>query len=121
MQCFIAFTGTPLFKKDKSTATRFGGMIDSYTVDQAVKDKAVVPLLYEGRFAKQTVHENPIDEFFGNISEPLTEYQKADLKKKFSRADHLNIAEQKIYAICWDISYHFRDNFQNKHHSRDNW
>ena len=112
--CFIAFTGTPLFKKDKSTATKFGGIIDAYTVDQAVKDKAVVPLLYEGRFAKQTVHEKPMDEFFSNISEPLTDYQKADLKKKFSRADHLNVAEQKIYAICWDISFHYRDNFQGK-------
>ena len=112
--CFIAFTGTPLFKKDKSTAAKFGGMIDSYTVDQAVKDKAVVPLLYEGRFAKQTVHEKPIDEFFANISESLTDYQKADLKKKFSRADQLNVAEQKIYAICWDISYHFRNNFQGQ-------
>jgi type I restriction enzyme, R subunit len=112
--CFIAFTGTPLFKKDKSTAAKFGGMIDAYTVDQAVKDKAVVPLLYEGRFAKQTVHEKPIDEFFSNISEPLTDYQKADLKKKFSRADQLNTSEQKIYAICWDISYHYRDNFQGR-------
>lgn len=112
--CFIAFTGTPLFKRDKSTSAKFGGMIDAYTVDQAVKDKAVVPLLYEGRFAKQTVHEKPIDEFFSNISEPLTDYQKADLKKKFSRADQLNTAEQKIYAISWDISYHFRDNFQGR-------
>ncbi len=110
--CFIAFTGTPLFKKDRSTAAKFGLMIDAYTVDQAVKDKAVVPLLYEGRFAKQTVHEKPMDEFFSNISEPLNDLQKADLKKKFSRADQLNVAEQKIYAICWDISYHFRDNFQ---------
>ncbi len=112
--CFIAFTGTPLFKKDKSTATKFGGMIDAYTVNQAVKDKAVVPLLYEGRFAKQTVHEKPMDEFFSNISEPLTDYQKADLKRKFSRADQLNVAEQKIYAICWDISFHYRDNFQGR-------
>lgn len=112
--CFIAFTGTPLFKKDKSTALKFGGMIDAYTVDQAVKDKAVVPLLYEGRFAKQTVHEIPMDEFFSNISEPLTDYQRVDLKKKFSRADQLNVAEQKIYAIAWNISFHYRDNFQGK-------
>jgi type I restriction enzyme, R subunit len=110
--CFIAFTGTPLFKKDKSTAARFGGMIDAYTVDQAVKDKAVVPLLYEGRHAHQHVNEKPLDSFFEMVSEPLTDYQKADLKKKFSRADQLNVAEQKIYAISWDISYHFRDNFQ---------
>lgn len=112
--CFIAFTGTPLFKKDKNTASKFGGEIDRYTVDKAVKDKAVVPLLYEGRHAFQNVNEKPLDNFFNLISEPLTDYQKADLKKKFSRADQLNIAEQKIYAICWDISQHFRDNFQNR-------
>ncbi len=110
--CYIALTGTPLFKKDKSTAVKFGGVIDAYTVDQAVKDKAVVPLLYEGRVAKQTVNENPIDTFFAMVSEPLTDYQKADLKRKFSQADQLNGAEQKIYAISWDISLHFRDNWQ---------
>ncbi len=110
--CFIAMTGTPLFHRHKSTADKFGGIIDSYTVDQAVKDKAVVPLLYEGRVAKQTVNESPIDTFFAMVSEPLTDYQKADLKKKFSRADQLNGAEQKIYAIAWNISRHFRDNWQ---------
>ncbi|HBX53753.1 MAG: restriction endonuclease subunit R [Bacteroidetes bacterium RIFOXYA12_FULL_35_11] len=110
--CFIAMTGTPLFKKDKSTAAKFGGIIDAYTVNQAVKDKAVVPLLYEGRLARQIVNESPLDTFFGMVSEPLTEYQKADFKKKFSRADQLNGAEQKIYAIAWNISLHFRDNWQ---------
>ena len=110
--CFIAMTGTPLFKKDKSTAEKFGGMIDAYTVDQAVKDNAVVPLLYEGRLALQQVNASPIDTFFGMVSEPLTEYQKADIKKKFARYDHLNSAEQKMRMIAWDISYHFRDNWQ---------
>ncbi|MDE0472149.1 MAG: HsdR family type I site-specific deoxyribonuclease [Ekhidna sp.] len=110
--CFIALTGTPLFSKDKSTAAKFGGIIDSYTVDQAVADKAVVPLLYEGRHAIQNVNDGPIDSYFSMISEPLNEYEKADLKKKFSRADQLNIADQKIYAICWDISRHYRDNWQ---------
>lgn len=112
--CFIAMTGTPLFKKDKSTAEKFGGMIDAYTVDQAVKDKAVVPLLYEGRLALQNVNASPIDTFFGMVSEPLTEYQKADIKKKFARTDHLNSAEQKMRMIAWDISYHFRNNWQGR-------
>lgn len=112
--CFIAMTGTPLFKKDKSTAAKFGGLIDSYTVDQAVSDKAVVPLLYEGRLALQDVNVSPIDTFFGMISEPLNDYQKADIKKKFARYDHLNSAEQKMRMIAWDISYHFRDNWQGR-------
>ncbi|NQT78285.1 MAG: type I restriction endonuclease subunit R [Bacteroidetes bacterium] len=110
--CFIAMTGTPLFKKDKNTAAKFGGIIDTYTVDQAVNDKAVVPLLYEGRLARQIVNSSPLDTFFEMVSEPLTEYQKADFKKKFSRADQLNSAEQKIYAIAWNISFHYRDNWQ---------
>lgn len=112
--CFIAMTGTPLFRKDKSTAAKFGGVIDAYTVDQAVSDKAVVPLLYEGRLALQDVNVSPIDTFFGMVSEPLTEYQKADIKKKFARYDHLNSAEQKMRMIAWDISYHFRDNWQGR-------
>lgn len=112
--CFIALTGTPLFKKDKSTAEKFGGLIDAYTVDQAVKDNAVVPLLYEGRLALQNVNASPIDTFFGMVSEPLSEYQKADIKKKFARYDHLNSAEQKMRMIAWDISYHFRDNWQGR-------
>lgn len=110
--CFIALTGTPLFKKDKNTLNKFGTLIDHYTVDKAVQDKAVVPLMYEGRHAFQNVNDGPLDNYFGMISEPLNDYEKTDLKKKLSRKDQLNIADQKIYAICWDLSKHFRDNFQ---------
>jgi len=107
--CFIAFTGTPLRKKEKNTAQKFGGLIDKYTVDQAVRDKAVVPLLYEGRHAIQEVNERPIDAYFTKVSEPLSDYQRADLKRKFSRADQLNVAEQKIENIAWDVSKHYRE------------
>lgn len=110
--CFIAMTWTPLLKSEKSTAKKFGWIIDKYTVDQAVEDKAVVPLLYEWRYASQTVNSRAIDTFFTRISADLTDKQKADLKKKFSRADQLNVADQKIYAIAWDISMHFQENWQ---------
>ena len=111
--CYIALTGTPLFKKDKNTLSKFGTLIDAYTVDQAVKDKAVVPLLYEGRHAFQKVSSSQMDNYFNLISEPLNDYEKADLKRKFSRADQLNIADQKVYAICWDVSKHYEKNFQS--------
>lgn len=110
--CYIALTGTPLFKKDKNTLNKFGTLIDHYTVDKAVQDKAVVPLMYEGRHAYQQVNSGPLDNYFGMISEPLNDYERTDLKKKLSRKDQLNIADQKIYAICWDISKHYKDNFQ---------
>jgi type I restriction enzyme R subunit len=77
-----------------------------------VKDGAVVPLLYEGRIVPQLVHENAIDNYFEKVCEPLTEYQRVDMKRKFSRANQLNQAEQRIYTIAWDISLHFRDNWK---------
>lgn len=110
--CFIAMTGTPLFKKEKSTAAKFGGMIDAYTVDEAVIDGAVVPLLYEGRLPYLNVNSGPLDRFFDMVSEPFNDREKADFKRKFSRADQINSAEQRIYVTCWDISRHFRDNWQ---------
>ena len=111
--CKIAFTGTPLMKKDKNTARTFGGIIKPvYTVKQAVEDKAVVPLLYEGRLSPQRVNEEPIDNFFNLACEDLTPYQVTDLKKKFSRTDSLNQTEQRIFSIALDISKHFTDNWQ---------
>lgn len=111
--CKIAFTGTPLMKKEKNTARTFGGIIRPvYTVRQAVEDGAVVPLLYEGRIVPQQVHEGPIDEFFTKVCEGLNEYQTADLKKKYSRTDFVNQTDQRVYSIAWDISEHFRNNWQ---------
>mgnify|MGYP000095243160 CR=1 FL=1 len=111
--CLIAMTGTPLMKKEKSTAVKFGGIIQPvYTVDQAVKDGAVVPLLYEGRLVPQTVHSETIDRYFDMICGWMSDEQKADMKRKFSRADQLNQSEQRVYAIAWDISQHFKKNWQ---------
>jgi type I restriction enzyme R subunit len=97
-------------KKDKSTASKFGGIIDEYSIDRAVQDKAVVPLLYEGRLVFQDVNQKAIDTWFERISEKLSPEQKRDLKKKFSTADQLNKAEQKIRSIAYDVSLHFKDN-----------
>ena len=36
---------------------RFGGFIHTYTIDQAVADKAVVPLLYEGRLVESSTEQ----------------------------------------------------------------
>ena len=55
--CYIAFTGTPLMKKEKkNTYYKFGDLIDPYTIEEATKDKVVVPLLYEGRHNILTVN-----------------------------------------------------------------
>ncbi|MDF1871980.1 HsdR family type I site-specific deoxyribonuclease [Vannielia sp.] len=110
--CYLGFTGTPLLKKDKNTLDTFGGLIHKYTIDQAVKDEAVVPLLYEGRLVEQQVSGGVVDTWFDKISEGLTEKQKADLKRKFSRMDALSKTSQAIRAKAFDISEHFRQYWQ---------
>lgn len=111
--CFIAFTGTPVMKKEKHTIEKFGGLIEpTYTIRQAVEDKAVVPLLYEGRHVEQKVEKESIDEWFERLTDRLSKEQCADLKKKFTTTDQLNKAQQKVMRVAWDISIHFRDNWQ---------
>lgn len=111
--CYIGFTGTPLMKKEKSTAVKFGGIIGTpYTINQAVEDEAVLPLYYESRLAVQNVTQNSIDKYFDIISRDLTDKQKADLKKKFSTRRILNEAEQKIANVTLDISQHFEHKYK---------
>ena len=53
---FVAFTGTPLLKDDKTT-NKFGPIVHAYTMQRAVEDKAVTPLLYEERIPDLEVNE----------------------------------------------------------------
>ena len=116
--CFLAFTGTPLMKKEKNTAKKFGGYIGkAYTVNDAVEDGAVVPLLYEGRHNLMSINEKPLNTFFDKVSEPLSAYGKAALKRKFNTVNELNKADQIVYARAWDISEHYTDFFQSNSES----
>ncbi len=112
MACYLGFTGTPLLKKEKNTLTTFGGLIHKYTIDEAIADDAVVPLLYEGRLVEQQITGKAIDTWFEKISAGLSEAQKADLKQKFSRMDALAKTSQAIRAKTFDISEHFRQHWQ---------
>lgn len=112
MACYLGFTGTPLMKKEKNNFAKFGGLIDTYAINQAVKDGAVVPLLYEARHVEMEQNEKAIDTWFERHTQGLTDAQKADLKKKYSRAEMLNKADQVIYMRAFDISEHFRQNWQ---------
>lgn len=106
--CYVGFTGTPLLKKEKNTLATFGGLIHKYAIDEAVSDGAVVPLLYEGRMVEQQVSGDVVDTWFEKLSEGLSDKQKADLKRKFSRMDALSKTGQAIRAKAFDISEHYR-------------
>jgi type I restriction enzyme R subunit len=113
--CFIAFTGTPLAKSaKKNTFAQFGDLFQpAYTIARAVKDGAVVPLLYEARHVPQEVDKTSIDGWFEKITLALTKDQKADLKRKFSTERQLNKAIQKVRMIAWDVGLHYSVFYQH--------
>ncbi|MFN7504055.1 MAG: type I restriction endonuclease subunit R, partial [Limnobacter sp.] len=89
---FVAFTGTPLLKDDKTT-NKFGPIVHAYTMQRAVEDEAVTPLLYEERIPDLDVNERAIDSWFERITEGLTDGQKADLKRKFAKKGQVYSAD----------------------------
>lgn len=109
---YIGFTGTPLMKSEKNTSKKFGGFIHKYTIDQAVKDGAVLPLLYEGRSAKLSINKAQIDKGFERLSENLSEDAQKDLKKKFSSISKIFESEHVVNEIAYDISKHYTQNWQ---------
>jgi type I restriction enzyme R subunit len=109
---YIGFTGTPLMKTQKSTAKKFGGFIHKYTIDQAVKDGSVLPLLYEGRSAKLSINKKQIDKGFERLAAPLNEEARKDLKKKFATIGKIYESDHVIEEIAYDISKHFKENWK---------
>lgn len=109
--CFIVFTGTPLMKKQKNTADKFGGIIDEYSIQEAVEDGAIVPILYEGRLAVQDVNKTALDKGVDRVMEDLEDYHKVDLKKKMSQSGLISKTDQNIFQIALDISIHFQSNW----------
>lgn len=106
---FVAFTGTPLLKDDKTT-NKFGPIVHAYTMQRAVEDHAVTPLLYEERVPDLDVNERAIDSWFERITEGLNAEQKVDLKRKFSNKGRIYGAEDRIRLIALDIANHFVKN-----------
>jgi len=106
---YIAFTGTPLLKNDKTT-NKFGPIIHAYTMQRAVEDGTVTPLLYEERVPELGTNAKAIDNWFERITEGLTDKQRADLKKKFAQKGQIYQSESRIELIAHDIADHFVKN-----------
>jgi len=111
---YIAFTGTPLLKKEKSTYKKFGKEIHRYTIEDAEQDGAVTKLLYENRLADQWINdEKGLDLKFKRITKNLSEKEKADLKRKWTRFQKLASTSRRLELIAFDITEHFKKYLKN--------
>ncbi len=121
--CQIAFTGTPLMKKvpdrlvgkemsKSQSIEKFGGLIDEYTISEAEKDGAVLPLIYQGRFVDQKIDEIA-DKFYERLASRFSESERKDFAKKCISSSVLEETSQRIEMIALDVNDHFVKNFQN--------
>ena len=106
---FIGFTGTPLLKKDKKSSREiFGEFIHTYKYDEAVKDNIVLDLQYEARAIDQKLtSEDKVDIWFNAKTNGLTDYAKAELKKKWATMQKVLGAESRLEKIVADIILDF--------------
>lgn len=107
---FIAFTGTPIEKADRSTPAVFGNPIHTYDVRQSVEDGTTVTILYESRLAKLELkpEERPrIDPEFEMVTEGEEIEGKEYLKSKWSRLEKVVGSPDRIKRIAKDILEHW--------------
>ncbi len=106
---YISFTGTPIMKKDKNIFNKFGGLIHKYSLDDALKDKAIVPLIYEGKMVDQEVTKEAIDMRLEMLTKNLKEEAKNEVMKKWSRFEKVASSEQRLELIAWDIASNYNE------------
>jgi len=109
---YVAFTGTPLLQNDKTT-NKFGPIVHAYTMQRAVDDGTVTPLLYEERKPVLDINDTAIDNWFDRITANLSDKQKSDLKDKYGKKGQLYGSLNRIELIAWDIASHFDENFKS--------
>jgi type I restriction enzyme R subunit len=107
---FLGFTGTPIETIDKNTQAVFGNYVDIYDIQQAVEDKATVPIFYESRLAKVHFEENEkvtIDEQFEELTENEELSYRQQMRAKWARLEAIVGNPNRLEKIAQDLVYHF--------------
>ena len=116
---FLGFTGTPLLKSDKKKSIEiFGRYIHTYKFDEAVADKVVLDLRYEARDIDQDLTSpTKVDQYFEAKTRGLSDYAKAQVKRRWGTMQELYSAEDRLQKIVGDIILDMatRDRLMNDH------
>lgn len=107
---FIGFTGTPIESSDRNTQAVFGNYVDVYDIQQAVIDKATVPIYYESRLAKVHFAEDEkvqLDDRFEELTEGEELTQRQQLRAKWTRLEAIVGNPNRAKKITEDLVNHF--------------
>lgn len=109
---YFGFTGTPIKKADKDTYARFSEpgetYLDKYGIDDAVRDGATVPILYEGRKTEWSINEAEIDIIFDRWFVDLSDEKREKLKQKGVSLALIAKHPERIRLIARDVWEHFK-------------
>lgn len=106
--CMLAFTGTPIDKKDRSTREVFGDYLHRYLIDQAVKDGATVPIFYEMRDARLRIDGRDLEKDIRSAFPELSDAEIEKLKRGIRLQEKLAGAPGRVEAIATDVLDHYR-------------
>jgi len=107
---FIGFTGTPIESSDRNTQAVFGNYVDVYDIQQAVIDKATVPIYYESRLAKVHFAEDEkvqLDDRFEELTEGEELTQRQQLRSKWTRLEAIVGNPNRVKKVAEDLVNHF--------------
>lgn len=106
----IGFTGTPLLtdRHKIKTHERFGGWIDFYKFDQAVKDRATVEIKYIGKVSKDKLEDKEaFDAEFEDMFQQRTEAEREEIQRRYGSLIAYLESKERIAAIAKDIIDHY--------------
>ncbi|WP_439514851.1 type I restriction endonuclease subunit R [Oceanibaculum nanhaiense] len=110
--CMIAFTGTPIDKKDRNTREVFGDYLHRYLIDQAVKDGATVPIYYEMRDAQLRIDGRDLERDIRATFPELSDGEIEKLKRGMRLQEKLAGTPARVEAIAKDILAHYRSTIE---------
>ncbi|HKX24218.1 MAG TPA: type I restriction endonuclease subunit R, partial [Candidatus Saccharimonadales bacterium] len=112
---FIGFTGTPIEGDDRSTPAVFGDYIDIYDIEQAVKDKATVPIYYESRLVELDIDKTmraKIDKEIDELLEAEELERQEEYKTRNAQLEAIVGSGKRIKRIASDIVEHFENRLE---------
>ena len=106
---FLGVTGTPIAQNNRDTVRVFGDIISAYKISQAVKDKATVPIYYEGRLIPLHLADKFIDSKLDEILGEVVIDERARAQKEWAVLEEVVGAPSRIDQIAKDIITHFNN------------
>lgn len=106
---FLGVTGTPISSHNRDTMRVFGDIVSSYKIGQAVKDKATVPIYYEGRLVPLHLADRFVDSKLDEILGEIVVDEKAKARKEWAVLEEVVGAPSRIDQISKDIVAHFNN------------